>query len=196
MAAFSKANAAENAGGGASLLQAASSGPKSSGSSPLSAAMGEGQRSLAEPGGSTSTSFDALKAGPVSTGEQARTAEVPQESQTTAVSAGKDQGAPGEVKRGAALKAAGSIAAKMGKVASGTVGNLAVGSWDVAKGKFGNMKASARDRVVESTGGKIAAAIKTREAANSTVSFGAGSLSAADEPADRESEVGAFRDRS
>ena len=100
------------------------------------------------------------------------------------------------MKRGAAIKALGSIAAKAGKVAVGTVGNLAVGSWDVAKDKFGETKTSAFDRIRETTGGKIAAAINAREAADKAVSFGADSLSVADGAADRESEVAAFRDRS
>jgi hypothetical protein len=83
----------------------------------------------------------------------------------------------------------------MGKVAAGTAGNLALGTWDVAKDKFGDMKASVLDRIGESTGGKIAAAIKARDAADKTVRFGADGLSAATESADRESEVAAFRER-
>jgi type IV secretion system protein VirB6/type IV secretion system protein TrbL len=199
MAAFSKANAAENAGDGAGSLQTASGTLGSGVSSPLSAAMGEGRTGPADSSASTSTSSAISKAGLGSSGA-GPTGKVPPGAQTAAVGAGtgagKDEGAPGEVKRGAALKAVGSIAAKMGKVAAGTAGNLAAGSWDVAKDKLGDMKASALDRVGESTGGKIAAAIKAREAADKAVTFGADSLSAAPEPVDREPEVAAFRDRS
>jgi type IV secretion system protein TrbL len=52
--------------------------------------------------------------------------------------------------------------AKVGKVAAGTVANLAQGSWDVAKAKAGEMGDAAMDRIGETTGGKIAAAIKAR----------------------------------
>jgi hypothetical protein len=107
-----------------------------------------------------------------------------------------NSGSPGEVKRGSALKATGAAAAKVGRLAAGTVGNLALGSFDVAKSKFGDMKDSALERIGESTGGKIAAAINARGLAAKAPSFGDDSLSAADESANRESEVAAFRDRS
>jgi type IV secretion system protein VirB6/type IV secretion system protein TrbL len=68
--------------------------------------------------------------------------------------------------------------------------------FDVAKSKFGDMKDSALDRIGDTTGGKIAAAIEARGLPAKAPSFGDDSLSAAAEPADRESEVAAFRDRS
>lgn len=195
MAAFSKANAAESPGSGASLLEAVSGSPENEVGSPLAAAMGEGQTSLADSGSGSSTSSNAFKAGSGGTGaETARTASLG--SQTATVGAGKELDAPGEVRRGKTLRAVGSIAAKVGKVAAGTASNLVIGTWDVANDKFGDMKAGALDRIAESTGGKIAAAIRTRETADKTVSFGDDSLVAADELADRNSEVAAFRDRS
>lgn len=57
--------------------------------------------------------------------------------------------------------------AKAGAIAAGTVGNLAQGSWDVAKAKAGSMREAAMDRIGETTGGKIAAAIKGEGATNS-----------------------------
>jgi type IV secretion system protein VirB6/type IV secretion system protein TrbL len=196
MSAFSKASAAESAGGGASFLQAASETPASGVGSPLAAAMGEGQTGQGDSGGAAPTSSNVSKAGFGSVGAGTTTGNASLVSQSSAVNAGKDDGAPGEVKRGKAIKALGSIAAKAGKVAVGTVGNLAVGSWDVAKDKVGDMKTSTLDRICESTGGKIAAAIKARDVADKAVSFGADSLSAVDGLTDRESEVAAFRDRS
>jgi len=193
MAAFSKANAAENAG--ASLSEAVSGSPQSEVGSPLAAAMDEGQISLADSGSGSSTSSDAFKAGfGGASAEAARRASLG--SQTATVGAGKELDAPGEVRRGKTLKAVGSIATKVGKVAAGTAGNLVVGTWDVANDKLGDMKANALDRIAESTGGKIAAAIRTRETADKAVSFGDDSLVAADGSADRNSEVAAFRDRS
>jgi hypothetical protein len=194
MAAFSKANAAENAGGGASLLQAVPGTSGSGVSGMLAAAMGEAQTSLAGSGAETSTSSDVSNAGLASADGDTKAGTVPLGSQARTASAQKDNRAPGEVKRGTALKAARSIATKVGKVAAGTVGNLVVGSWDVSKEKISGLKAGALDRIGESTGGQIAAAINSREAANKTVSFGGDSLSAVEAPADRESEVAAFRD--
>ena len=66
---------------------------------------------------------------------------------------------PGEVKSAGSL---GAAAAKVGRVAAGTAVNLAQGSWDVAKAKASSMKDSAMDRIGETTGGKIAAAINAR----------------------------------
>ena len=50
-------------------------------------------------------------------------------------------------------------------IAAGTAGNLAQGSWDVAKAKAASMRESALDRISETTGGKIAAAIRAQDAA-------------------------------
>jgi type IV secretion system protein VirB6/type IV secretion system protein TrbL len=58
------------------------------------------------------------------------------------------------------------------------------------------MKDSALERIGQTTGGKIAAAIKTRDLAAKAPGFGDDSLSAAAESADPESEVAAFRNRS
>jgi hypothetical protein len=110
-------------------------------------------------------------------------------------------GAPGEQKSGSALAAAGAAAAKVGRVAAGTAANLAQGSWDVAKAKAGEIKDAAMDRIGETTGGKIAAAIKARDAASESSSstsstFDDNSLSAGtSKSADADSEVAAFRDR-
>jgi type IV secretion system protein TrbL len=195
MAAFSKANAAENAGGGASILEPASGSSGSGAGSPLAAAMGEGRTGLADSGGGSSTSSHAPNAGHGDAGAETL-GRAALGSQPATAGAGKDEDAPGQVKRGTALKVAGAIAAKVGKVAAGTAGNLAVGTWDVAKEKFADMKAGTLDRVGESTGGTIAAAIMTRESPDEAVSFDDDSLSAAGRPIDRKSEVAAFRDRS
>ncbi|MFH0784667.1 MAG: P-type conjugative transfer protein TrbL, partial [Pseudomonadota bacterium] len=51
-------------------------------------------------------------------------------------------------------------AGSAGRVAVDAVANLASGAKDVAKNKFGDLKESAMQAVSESTGGKIAAAIR------------------------------------
>ena len=102
----------------------------------------------------------------------------------------KRGGTSGEVQSGGRA----SVVAKVGKVAAGTVANLAQGTWDVAKAKAGEMGDAAMDRIGETTGGKIAAAIKARS--DQKPAFGSDSLAKADDQSvDAESEVAAFRDR-
>jgi len=102
----------------------------------------------------------------------------------------KRGGTSGEVQSGGRA----SVVAKVGKVAAGTVANLAQGTWDVAKAKAGEMGDAAMDRIGETTGGKIAAAIKAR--GDQKPVFGSDSLAKADDQSvDAESEVAAFRDR-
>jgi hypothetical protein len=91
----------------------------------------------------------------------------------------------GETKSGGSHAAA--AAAKAGRVAAGTVGNLARGVWDVAKEKV-------LDRIGDTAGGKVAAAIKARAGAEEP-KFDGNSLSAGNDKADAESEVAAFRDK-
>jgi type IV secretion system protein VirB6/type IV secretion system protein TrbL len=225
MAAFQKANAATSAGGGgADALMAAaggagggdSGGGGSGGGSALASAMGDSGSG----GGSTSAGAgSSVNSASSSGGQSAASGSGSSASSSTnadsGASAGSDAkgeakgqaatdkgGAPGEVKSGGALAAAGAMAAKVGKVAAGTAGNLAQGSWDVAKAKAASMKDAAMDRIGETTGGKIAAAINARaeaEAADKAPppeSFDDNSLSAGTEKsADAESEVAAFRDR-
>ncbi len=165
MAAFSKANASESGGGssGTGDLMAAAggggggSGGDSGGGSSLASAMGDsGGGSAPAMGGSSSGGGSSSSA--------------------------DGGGAPGEVRSGGSRVAA--AAAKVGRVAASTAGNLAQGSWDVAKAKASSMKDTAMDRISETTGGKIAAAIKARD--TSEPAFAGDSLSGATD------EVSAF----
>lgn len=78
---------------------------------------------------------------------------------------GGGEGGGGSSGGGAAPK---SGLARAGAVAAGTMGNLAQGSWDVAKAKAASMRDSAMDRIGETTGGKIASAIKGEGGSAST----------------------------
>ena len=49
---------------------------------------------------------------------------------------------------------------KARRIAVGTAANLTQGSWEVAKAGMANMKEAAADRIGETTGGRIAAAIR------------------------------------
>lgn len=100
------------------------------------------------------------------------------------------------------MAAVGAMAAKVGRVAGGTAGNLAQGTWDVAKAKASDVKESAMDRIGETTGGKIAAAIKARgqasrssEAAQFENSLSAG-LKADDMGDESEAEIAEFVNQS
>ncbi len=88
-----------------------------------------------------------------------------------------------------------SVAAKAGRVAVGTATNLAQGSWDVAKAKAGSIRDGAIERIGETTGGKVASAIKAAGSQEST--FGGDSLGAGQTESDANDEVTAFvmRDR-
>lgn len=185
MAAFSKANASESGGGaGMSALMSAAGGGSgesgggggSGGGSALGAAMGDtgssssGEGSFSSAGASSSAGSSRTSTG---SGQGAKGGS------NSKGSAGGDT-APGEMKSGAAMAAVGAIAAKVGKVAGGTAANLAQGTWDVAKAKASDMKDLAMDRIGETTGGKIAAAITARgqaDKAGATAQFGENSLS-------------------
>lgn len=109
-------------------------------------------------------------------------------------------GETGKPKPAGSASKAGALAAKAGRIAAGTAANLAQGSWDVAKGKALDMKDAAMERIGETTGGKIAAAIKARQAAEAagqaddTAKFDGDSLSAGKTSAEDEEEIAAFRD--
>ncbi|MDB5890173.1 MAG: trbL [Polaromonas sp.] len=74
-------------------------------------------------------------------------------------------GGPGSSLAPGEQRATGSMLGRAASIAAGTAGNLALGTWDVAKAKASNMRESAFDRINDTTGAKIAAAIRAREAA-------------------------------
>ncbi len=211
MAAFSKANTSVSGGGspgGGDFMAAAGNpggcGSGNSGGSTLAAAMGD------DGGGfSSMTSEGASSGGGPETGSS--------DGGSEATGAGRGDGcglAGGEAasQQGGEAKGAGGssasgetkaegtgsveTAARLGRVAKGTIGNLAQGAWDVTKAKV-------RDRVGETAGGKIAAAIEARAETNRSRArpeteaiFDGNTLSAGDEKeADPASEVAAFRDK-
>lgn len=190
MAAYSKASAASSEGGGGGMgdtmggvaMAAAGPGGGSSGGGSVFAGMDSGSSSGGGSGGSTS-SGGGFGGGASEGGGSGGKSNAP-------AGEGKDSGggaAPGaEGKSDAGGKAAGSDAKGGGQgtglapgeqrstgsmlgraaaIAAGTAGNLAQGSWDVAKAKAASMRESALDRISETTGGKIAAAIRAQDAA-------------------------------
>jgi len=234
-AAFSKASAAESAGGGSSSLMGAvgsagGAANDSGGGSALASAMGDssGGGSTSSAAGKASTdagsSSGPMNSGAGSSGADAGSKQAASASsgdageKTASADSGDDQGSgqgasgkqagAGSSTDGAAAKTskAGAMAAKAGRIAAGTAANLAQGSWDVAKGKALDMKGAAMDRIGETTGGKIAAAIKARQAAEGVgeategtgeaddAKFDGDSLSAGTTSAEDDEEIAAFRD--
>lgn len=178
MDAFSKANVTEGGGG-------------SSGISSLMDAAGGAGAGKANGVGSSSSGGSALADAMGDSGSG-----MSGSSGTVGSSAAGSQGDVGPTRK---MAAAGAMAAKVGRLAVVTAGNLAKGSWDVAKAKASKMKESSIDRISETTGGKIAAAIKAGDAiapSNSGAEFDENTLSAASESVDAQSEIAAFRDRS
>jgi type IV secretion system protein VirB6/type IV secretion system protein TrbL len=85
----------------------------------------------------------------------------------------------------------GSSFSTTGKVAADTAANLAKGGWDVAKAKAAAGVGATKNRISQTMGGQIAAAIKGQSTA-----FDGNSLAGNnDRTVDAESEVAAFRDR-
>lgn len=87
-----------------------------------------------------------------------------------------------------------------GSLLAATAANLAQGIGDVAKAKAASIRDAAAERIADTTGGKIAAAIRassqTDQAAEDVPSFGGNSLAGADsDAADPDDEVAAFANR-
>ena len=96
------------------------------------------------------------------------------------------------------MAAAGSLAAILARKAAGTGVILAQGTFDVAIAKGNSIKNAAMDRIGDSTGGRIAAAIKTRAAEmnlDAASKSQSNSLSPGEGAADLNAEVEMFRDR-
>jgi type IV secretion system protein TrbL len=197
MAAISNARAAEGAGTGITSMGAAIGGQAESFSTrsgnPLASAMGSSKSQPASVDfGSRLSGTSGAFGGAAPTGaERTGPGGQPKKDSGTV-----DGSSPGEVKRGSMLAATGAVAAKVSRVAAGSVSNLAAGSFKVAKTNLGDLKDSALERIGDTAGGKIAAAIKAPSVAVKGPSFGGDSLSAEREPTDGKSEVSAFRDRS
>lgn len=200
MAAYSKASAAESSGGGAmgALAQATgvgAGGDAQGGGSDFAAAMDSGSAGSKSGSGPTGAASSAAQksasteAGNRGFGFQGNPASSP-----------TDGGSQKAARRAGGVTSASGIAARATKVAAGTATNLAKGSWEVAKGKFDEIRDGMSDRIGDTTGGKIAAAITgTAEGPEAPLLdasiFGGDSLASA-EPIDADAEIAAFRDRS
>ena len=107
-------------------------------------------------------------------------------------------------KAGSSSKGSGDGGGQAGRGAGGlvaaTAANLAQGIGDVAKAKAASIRDAAAERIADTTGGKIAAAIRassqTDQAVEDVPSFGGNSLAGVDSAAaDPDDEVAAFANR-
>jgi type IV secretion system protein TrbL len=162
------ADGAISLGGGGGASGGGGTGP-----TPLGAAMGDANSGNTGSSGSTQQA----SAGPASGSANGFSIDTPQgasadvggglssaHSDTAATSAGSDK-VSGEVNPGRLSTA--------GRIVADAAANLAQGSWAVAKDAAQQRVDSAKDRIAETTGGKIAAAIRGEESAPSAQSSGA-----------------------
>ena len=201
-AAFEKA--AGSAGGGSGEIPslggfgggsgAGSSGDAGTGSTPFSQAAGFGDISSGVEGGS-----NASKGGSKSEHKGGKT----DPKLSGAGQKGGQTGAPGSTGPGL-LASAVSALGTASRVATDTGANLAKGAAEVAKNKAASIRDAAVERIADTTGGKIAAAIKAQgnggaeqidTPSQSAPKFGGDSQAAGSPDADLESEVAAFVNR-
>ncbi|OKO21700.1 P-type conjugative transfer protein TrbL [Pseudomonas aeruginosa] len=114
---------------------------------------------------------------------------------------GGQQAAPGSTGPGL-LASAASALGTAGRVTADASANLMQGVGEVAKAKAASIRAAAAERIADTTGGKIAAAIRARAesdqagAAEAVPTFGDNNLAGADSAAaDPDDEVAAFANR-
>ncbi|EIJ6557010.1 P-type conjugative transfer protein TrbL [Vibrio fluvialis] len=170
MAAFNKAS--ENVANGSDIMSAFSGGggdgggsgggmpaEESTGDTPFAQAAGFGGESSggaqASGGGESSGSSDQGSTETASTDTETGSADGQSSSEGQGDNSSGDQAAKAVATGGFMAGAA-----KAGRIAADTGANLAKGTGAVAKAKAGQMKAKALQRIGETTGGKIAAAIK------------------------------------
>ena len=119
--------------------------------------------------------------------------------------AGKgQQGAPGSTGPGL-LASAASALGTAGRIAADASANLAKGTAEVAKGKAVSLREAAGERIADTIGGKIAAAIREQGSSSADTvadapahpapTFSDNSLAAGSSDADLKSEVAAFANR-
>lgn len=205
-AAFEKA--AGSAGGGSGEIPslggfgggsgAGSSGDAGTGSTPFSQAAGFGDISS----GGDQAGSSASKGGSKSENKGGKTDPKPSGAGQKGGQTGGQTGAPGSTGPGL-LASAASALGTAGRVATETGVNLAKGAAEVAKAKAASLRDAAADRIADTTGGKIAAAIKGQGSGGAEQidtptpepTFGSDNLAAGSRDADPESEVAAFVNR-
>lgn len=196
------AGAALGAAGMAAAAAATGGGSSSGGGSP-STGSSSGSSKGGDKGGGKADAGGQGSSSTASTGSSADKAAKNEPKPAGGAGQGQ-QAAPGSTGPGL-LASAASALGTAGRIAADAGANLAKGTADVAKAKAASLREAAAERIADTTGGKIAAAIKAQgsgTAENIDVpdqqpapSFGDNSLAGGPADADPESEVAAFANR-
>jgi len=180
------ASAANAAGGGQAIMAAISKASQNvSGGTDIVSRMAGGMGGLGGGGGGQSGGDSGSGASPL-----ASVMDGPG-SEALASNSGQGGGSSGPGGPGGGGGGGGSSFSTTGKVVADTAANLAKGGWDTAKAKAAAGVGATKDRISQTMGGQIAAAIKGQ----STVFDGNSLAGNNDRTVDVESEVAAFRDR-
>lgn len=180
------ASAANAAGGGQAIMAAISKASQNvSGGTDIVSRMAGGMGGLGGGGGGQSGGDSGSGASPLASvmdGPGSSSGSFSSGGEALASDSGQGGGSPG---------GGGSSFSTTGKVVADTAANLAKGGWDTAKAKAAAGVGATKDRISQTMGGQIAAAIKGQ----STVFDGNSLAGNNDRTVDVESEVAAFRDR-
>ncbi|EBX9589646.1 P-type conjugative transfer protein TrbL [Salmonella enterica subsp. enterica serovar Muenchen] len=183
--------------------QGGSSGSKGGDKASSSSSKGGDQASSSNSKGGDQASSSSSKGGDQASSSSSKGGDKGGKTDPKSGDAGGQTGAPGSTGPGL-LASAASALGTAGRIAADTGANLAKGTADVAKAKAASLRDAAADRIADTTGGKIAAAIKGQGSggadqidspAQPTPTFGGDNLAAGSRDADPESEVAAFANR-
>ncbi|HFT9451401.1 TPA: P-type conjugative transfer protein TrbL [Escherichia coli] len=189
--------------GGGSSSGSSSSGDQGGSSSSQGSDQGGSSSSQGSDKGGSSGSQDGGKGGSSGSQDGGKGDEKGNKTDQKPGGAGGQTGAPGSTGPGL-LASAASALGTASRVAADTGANLARGTADVAKAKAASIRDAALERIADTTGGKIAAAIKAQGSggadqidspAQPTPTFGGDNLAAGSRDADPGSEVAAFANR-
>ncbi len=195
----SSVSGGSSGGGFGSSGSGAASGAASTGSTPFAQAAGFGSGAASGFSGGTGSN-DVGSGSSGGKGDAGRAKAEPKPSGASQ----QGSAAPGSTAGTGLLASAASALGTAGRIAADAGANLAKGTADVAKAKAASLRDAAIERIADTTGGKIAAAIKAQgiggadqidTPAQPAPTFGGDSLAAASRDVDPESEVAAFANK-
>lgn len=197
MSSFSGGSSGGSSGGG---FGSSGNGAASTGSTPFAQAAGFGSGAASGFGGGTGSNDVGSGSSGGGKGDDGRAKAEPKPSGASQ----QGSAAPGSTAGTGLLASAASALGTAGRIAADAGANLAKGTADVAKAKAASLRDAAIERIADTTGGKIAAAIKAQgiggadqidTPAQPAPTFGGDSLAAASRDVDPESEVAAFANK-
>lgn len=201
MSSFSGGSSVSGSGGSSGGgFGSSGNGAASTGSTPFAQAAGFGSGAASGFGGGTGSNDVGSGSSGGGKGDDGRAKAEPKPSGASQ----QGSAAPGSTAGTGLLASAASALGTAGRIAADAGANLAKGTADVAKAKAASLRDAAIERIADTTGGKIAAAIKAQgiggadqidTPAQPAPTFGGDSLAAASRDVDPESEVAAFANK-